>query len=50
MRYIAEKIRGGTRDEYAGRNGRAMNTPRNAHFRSICKLRGKPEAPNPWRV
>ena len=25
---------GGTREEYAGHNGRATNTPRNAHFRS----------------
>jgi hypothetical protein len=30
----------------AGHNGRATNTPRNAHFRSIRNLRGNPPAPN----
>ena len=47
MRYSAEKIRGGTRDEYADHNGRAENTPRNAHFRSVGNLRGNSHAPNP---
>jgi len=30
----------------AGHNGRAMNTPRNAHFRSIWNLRGNSQARN----
>ena len=50
MRYSAEKIRGGTRDKYAGHNGREMHVPRHAYFRSIRNERGNSQVPNPWRT
>jgi hypothetical protein len=32
----------------AGHNGRATNSPCNAHFRNLWNLRGDLQGPNPW--